>query len=133
VTRVAYAGLVVHDGQLAHAYVNVDQRGRALGAAELYRESLCDAQVGDLLEVPASANGSIPKGVAHVVGSHGDPQAVAEWRARHGATLAAEQAWRHPMAEAFELLAPIREAYRKLDEERQGVLIAQVVRYIVRS
>ena len=58
---------------------------------------------------------------------------VITWTMTHKATMAAELAWKNAkLPDIYKALEPIREAYRRLDdEERQNGLIAQIIRYVV--
>ena len=57
---------------------------------------------------------------------------VQEWQARDSAVRASDKAWNAAtLPKAFECLQPMREAYERLDEERRGVLLAQMIRYVV--
>ena len=56
---------------------------------------------------------------------------VVSWTAQHEATLISAKAYQHEeQSDTLDLMGPIRDAYRQLDEPGRVQLIAQVVRYM---
>lgn len=131
-SQLVYAGIIQHEGQLLHAYYELDVRGAQVGDAQLHAIPIGSFEPGDVLNVDTKDHGRVvlPE-TAKLVRLHRDTAAVSEWRARTGAILASDAAWGAKMPQhAFSCMAPIREAYQRLDEERRGVLIAQMVRFV---
>lgn len=131
--EMVYAGAVQHDGQLVHAYYLLDNRGITLGDAHLHMQPIGRFEPGDVFSATYWEGGAkVQPESAVLVRRHQHTEDVAEWRARHGAVMATEASWSETMPQhAFVCMSPIREAYRRLDEEGRGVLIAQMVRYVV--
>lgn len=130
---MAYAGMVNHEGRLLHAYYLVGPDANPQGEAHLFPEPVGSFEIGVVFSVETKSGGAqIVTKTALGTGTHvADQEVLAEWEARHGAIAASEAAWEAKMPQgAFAGLDPIREAYRRLDEERRGVLLAQVVRYL---
>lgn len=128
---MAYAGAVHHEGQILHAYYQLDESGAAVGDAQLYAQPLAACDPGTVCSFEVQGAGSVVvRGSAVRVGRFSDAKAVAEWQARDKAVLAAEQAEVVELSSAFSCMEPVREAYRRLDPLRRGVLLAQVVRYL---
>lgn len=130
-----YAGMVNDKGDLLHAYYEISPATFTIPPnklAELFRQPLCDCEVGDVYEFATSADGSrVSSKTGRKLGSYQDARALAEWRSRHQAVQLTEQAWTKPLDPRFELLQPFRRAYQALPEEQRGVLLAQMVRFIV--
>lgn len=130
--ELVYAGSLHHEDGLVHAYYFVTERGDLEERVQLYPEALGDFPPGAVVEYAVQTNGAVVTEGATFQRMWPDAEAVHEWTARHGATAASEAAWSSKdLPKAFACMAPLREAYRRLDEERQGVLIAQMVRYVV--
>jgi len=130
--EMVYAGAVQHDGQTAHAYYRV-VNGALDELAQIYENPLGDFPPGAVCSYAVQADGAqvLQEGV-EFLRIWPDKSAVAEWTSRHGALMASAAAWQAlELPEAFNYLEPVKAAYKRLDEERQGVLLAQVVRYIV--
>ncbi len=130
---MVYAGAVDHEGAMAHAYYFVTDEGALDERAQVYPQALGDFPPGAQCSYAVQGSGE-------AVVSQGalfkrvwpDKAVVEEWTARHNALAASEAAWASKdLPTAFQCLEPIKAAYTRLDEERQGVLLAQVVRYIV--
>ena len=130
--EMVYAGAVNHDGTIGHAYYRIT-RGALDERAQLYPEPLGDFPPGAVCSYAVLSDGvQVLKDGVEFLRMWPEPDTVAEWTARHGALAASEAAWQaKDLPDAFVSLEPMRAAYRRLDEERQGVLIAQVVRYLV--
>lgn len=129
--RMVYAGAVHHDGQIRHAYYLLDDRNTMLGDAQLYPQPLAACDPGTICTFKVKDGGRVVvKASATRVGVLSDASLVAEWRARDGAVMGMEQAWRTDLPAAFRCMDPVREAYRRLDPERRAILLAQVVRYL---
>lgn len=129
---LAYAGAVHHEGQILHAYYQLDDRQTPLGDAQLYAQPLVACEPGAVYSFEVSDGGrAVVKSSAVRAGTFPDAAAVAEWTARDHAILMAEQAFTSVFPQAaFRCVDPIREAYRRLDPMRRGVLLAQIVRYL---
>ena len=130
---MVYAGAVYHDGGLVHAYYFLTAEGALDDRAQLYSEALGDFPPGAQCSYAVHGTGeSVTAAGAMFVRIWPDSSVVEEWAARHNAIGASEAAWASKdLPTAFNCLEPIKQAYGRLDEERQGVLLAQVVRYIV--
>lgn len=131
--ELVYAGTASHDGDLIHAYYEVTPKGSLSEHAQVYSQALGDFPTGAVVSYDMDTKGAI-----HVKGAKferlwPDAKLVDEWTARHGATSASEAAWKaKELPGAFACMQPLRAAYRTLkDEELRGVLLAQIVRYIV--
>lgn len=132
--RMVYAGAVLHDGQLLHAYYQLDDRHAVLGDAQLYPQPLVMCEPGAIYSFEVRKGGlAVVRNSALRCGSLADAALVAEWRARDSAVLGSEQAWQRDLPQAFACMAPVREAYRQLAPEGRAILIAQVVRYLCDS
>lgn len=130
--ELVYAGSLHHEGDLVHAYYVVTPRGDLEERVQLYPEALGDFPPGAVCEYGVHVNGSVVVKGATFTRIWSETALVDEWVARHGATMASEAAWASKeLPSAFACMAPIRRAYRRLDEERQGLLVAQIVRYLV--
>lgn len=131
--ELVYAGTASHDGDLIHAYYEVTPKGSLSERAQVYPQALGDFPPGAVVSYDVLKDGAI-----HVKGAKferlwPDAKLVDEWTARHGATSASEAAWKaKELPGAFACMQPLRAAYRTLkDEELRGVLLAQIVRYVV--
>jgi len=131
--ELVYAGAAMHDGAVVHAYYRVEPDGSLEDRAQVFPEPLGDFPPGAVCSYVVSANGAqVVRSGSRFVRVHGDPKLIVEWRSRHDAIMASEQAWAtKDLPSAFKVLEPMRDAYARLGEEQQGVLIAQVVRFIV--
>jgi hypothetical protein len=129
---LVYAGALQHDGKLVHVYYRVSDDNLLDDRAQLFAEQLGEYPIGSVCSFKVTGGGAQ---VVHTGSKFQrvfpDPDVVTSWQARHDAVIASDKAWGTKMASPLNALKPIREAYRMLDEERQGVLIAQVVRFIV--
>ena len=132
-TELVYAGTASHEGTLVHAYYEITSGGSLAKQASVYSQAL-----GDFPPGAVCSYGVGPKGAIHIEGAKfermwPDTKVVAEWTARHSVTTASEAAWASKdLPRAFSCMEPMRAAYRTLkDEELRGVLLAQMVRYIV--
>ncbi len=130
--ELVYAGSLHHEDGLVHAYYFVTERGDLEERVQLYPEALGSFPPGAVCKYGVQTNGAVVTEGATFVRVWPEEALVHEWTVRHGATLASEAAWTaQELPKAFSCLEPIRAAYRRLDEERQGVLVAQIVRYLV--
>ena len=130
--ELVYAGSLHHEGGLVHAYYFVTERGDLEERVQLYPEALGDFPPGAVCKYGVQTNGSVVTKGAAFTRMWPEEKLVSEWVARHGATTASEAAWTSKeLPEAFACMEPMRAAYRRLDEERQGLLVAQMVRYLV--
>jgi hypothetical protein len=131
--EMVYAGAVNHNGHLVHAYYLLDNRGVTLGNAQLHAQPIGSFSPGDVFSVTYWAEGArVLPDSAKLVRRHQHADDVAEWGARHSAVMGVEAAWTAPMDQsAFRFMDPAREAYRRLGEEGRGVLLAQMIRYVV--
>lgn len=130
---MVYAGAVLHESSIVHAYYFLTEEGALDERAQLYPEPLGDFPPGAQCSYAVQGDGQavIATG-AMFTRIWPDTAVVEEWTARHNAIAASEAAWNSKdLPQAFQCMEPIRAAYARLDEERQGVLLAQVVRYIV--
>lgn len=130
--ELVYTGSINHDGSLVHLYYFVTDSGDLEDKAQVYPQALGDFPIGAVCSYAVEAGGGVRTEGAMFTRVWPDAKVVEEWTARHNATAASEAAWASKdLPVAFQCLDPVRAAYRRLDEERQGVLIAQVVRYLV--
>lgn len=129
--EMVFAGALHHDGSLVYAYYFVKSDGTLDDKAQLYPQPLGDYPPGAVCRFQLQPDGAV-RDAGTFLRVWEDTQLVHEWVARHGATAASEAAWAaKDLPQAFSCLEPMRAAYRQLDEERQGVLLAQIVRYVV--
>ena len=131
--ELVYAGAASHDGELVHAYYVVQQDGTLGDQAEIYPNALGDFPPGAAVSYDVHADGAIHLQGAKFERMWPDDRLVSECTVRHGATLASEAAWASKdLPGAFACMEPVRAAYRSLkDTELRGVLLAQMVRYVV--
>lgn len=130
---MVYAGAIHHDGAILHAYYFVSD-DELEERAQLYPEQLGNFPPGAQCSYAVAGSGeSVQSAGALFVRVWPDEDLVAEWTLRHEATLASEEAWNSKnIPDIYARLDPFRVAYRSLqDEERRGVLLAQMVRYVV--
>lgn len=131
---MVYAGIVEHTMGLMHAYYIIAERGDLEDRAQIYAEALGNFPPGAVCSFPFNSDGSVQAAGGMFKRMWPDDAAVSEWKARHDAMAASQAAWSSKdLVKGFERLEPIRAAYRRLPEEQQGVLIAQIVRYVVSS
>ena len=129
--EMVYTGALRHDGKLVHLYYFILENGELDEKAQTYEEPLGDYPPGSICSYRVKGSDVYPEDAAFV-GIWQDKDAVKEWTLRHGAVVASVRAWEsEELPDAFRCMAPVRSAYARLDEERQGLLLAQVVRYIV--
>ncbi len=131
--ELVYAGAASPEGELVHAYYVVCPDGALAEKAEIYPAALGDFPPGAVVSYDVEGTGVIHLAGAKFERMWPDEKLVAEWMVRHGATSASEAAWASKeLPRAFSCLGPIRNAYRSVkDEELRGVLLAQMVRYVV--
>lgn len=133
---LVYAGAVRTDEAVVHAYYEVDDTACWLtdpNTAHLYPAPLSPHPIGCVASYACTKGGrNIKRTDSKVLRMLTDAKLLLEWKIRDHAVLTSEAAWQTPALDPlFDTLAPLREAYRSLPEEQQGVLIAQVVRYLV--
>lgn len=131
--ELVYAGAANHGGELVHAYFVVTPGDMLSEKAEIYPTALGDFPPGAVVSYEVHQEGAIHLKGAEFERMWPDAKLTAEWTARHSATLASEAAWAcKDLPGAFACMEPVRAAYRLLkDEELRGVLVAQMVRYVV--
>lgn len=131
--ELVYAGVVRHEGELVHAYYMVKDDGALSEQAEIYPHALGDFPPGAVCSYLIGRNGSVHTNSTTFERTWPDTKLVSEWLARHDVTTASEAAWSSKqLPGAFACMDPMRDAYRTLkDPELQGLLIAQMTRYIV--
>jgi hypothetical protein len=121
-----------HEGNLVHLYYFVLDDGELDEKAQTYEEPLGDYPPGSVCSYRTNRSGGVYSEDVTYERIWPDKDAVKEWTLRHGAVVASARAWEsEELPDAFRCMAPVRSAYARLDEERQGLLLAQVVRYIV--
>jgi len=133
--RLAYAGAARTDDSIVHAFYEADHHCTLVDPdkAIVLNEPFPGMNIGDVWLFDAGEDGkALERDSGKKVGKIGEPMLLVSWQARDSAIMASEVAWsRGKLGATFDVLAPIREAYHRLPEEEQGVLIAQVVRFIV--
>jgi len=133
--ELVYAGALLRDQQIVHVYYEVKDHRTLVDPerAHVYAAPLGqNVRVGEIWSFATTGHGAgIRNEGASFVRVFADQELLTEWRARHDAISFSEVAWSAgKLGPTFEVLAPIRAAYHRLNEEQQGILIAQVVRYI---
>ncbi len=133
--ELVYAGTASPDGELVHAYYVVGPDGALAEKAEIYPTALGDFPPGAVVSYEVHKDGAIHLKGAKFERMWPDTKLLAEWTVRHDATSSSEAAWASKdLPRAFACMEPVRSAYRSLkDEELRGVLLAQMVRYVVSS
>lgn len=131
--ELVYAGAARPEGKIVYAYYIVGENGALEDKAEIYPATLGDFPPGAVVSYEVHADGAIHLKGAKFERLWPDSKLVAEWTVRHGTTMASEAAWStKELPRAFACMEPVRAAYRTLkDEELRGVLLAQMVRYVV--
>lgn len=129
--EMVYAGAAHHRGETVYAYYPIAD-GTLGDRAVIYSTKLSEHPVGAVCSYTAQPSGAVnaPSGIftRHwpVI------KMVQEWQVRNDAVLATQVAWEsRELSQAFDCLAPLRSAYGRLSEQERGVLIAQMVRYVV--
>ena len=129
--ELVYTGTVIHKGDVVHAYYPADTATN-LGRAYVYPEPLSDYPPGSVCSYACEGEGAqVFSEGALFVREWDNSDEVASWNAQNDATLMSAKAYQHAeQSETLDILDPIREAYRVLDERGRVQLIANVVRYM---
>jgi hypothetical protein len=133
---VVYAGARRAEKGLVHCYFEVldsttlaDTDERQF-AGRLSKEKTPGEMVS--IEYDSKSGSWFPE-TAQVVGMFRDRGMVTAWQIAHDAEVDSEKASTGKIDLPFDTLEPFRIAYRSLDPESRAVMMAQVVRHIVRG